>query len=58
MGFISRAAIEAELAAGAIATARVEGLDPAREISLVRAAGRAETRVASAFVAFARDRLG
>ena len=51
VGFISRAAIEAELAAGTIATARVEGLDPAREISLVRAAGRAETRVA-------RDRLG
>ena len=58
VGFISRAAIEAELAAGTIATARVEGLDPAREISLVRAAGRAETRVAREFVAFARDRLG
>ena len=57
VGFISRSAIEAELAAGAIGTARVEGLDPAREISLVRAAGRAETRVARAFVAFARDRL-
>src|SRR5437879_2743781 len=51
VGFISRAAIEAELAAGTIATARVEGLDPAREISLVRAAGRAETRVAREFVA-------
>jgi DNA-binding transcriptional LysR family regulator len=58
VGFISRSAIEAELAAGGIATARVEGLDPAREISLVRAAGRAETRVARAFVEFARDRLG
>jgi DNA-binding transcriptional LysR family regulator len=56
--FISRAAVEAELTAGTIAAARVEGLDPAREISLVRASGRSETRVAQAFVAFARDRLG
>src|SRR5919109_7707 len=30
--FISRSAIEAELAAGTLATARVRGLDPAREI--------------------------
>ncbi len=58
VGFISRAAIESELAAGTIATARVEGLEPAREIALVRATGRAETRVAQAFVAFARERLG
>jgi DNA-binding transcriptional LysR family regulator len=57
VGFISRSAIEAELGAGTIATARVERLDPAREISLVRATGRAETRVAQAFVAFARDRV-
>lgn len=56
--FISRSAIEADLAAGTIAVARVAGLDPAREISLVRASGRAETRVAQAFVAFARERLG
>ncbi|MFN2628083.1 MAG: selenium metabolism-associated LysR family transcriptional regulator [Gaiellaceae bacterium] len=56
--FISRSAIEADLAAGRIAVARVVGLDPAREISLVRASGRAETRVAQAFVAFARERLG
>jgi DNA-binding transcriptional LysR family regulator len=56
--FISRTAIEADLLAGTIATARVEGLDPAREISLVRASGRSETRVAQAFVAFARERLG
>jgi DNA-binding transcriptional LysR family regulator len=57
VGFISRSAIESELAAGTIALARVEGLDPAREISLVRASGRVETRVARAFVAFARERL-
>jgi DNA-binding transcriptional LysR family regulator len=55
--FISRSAIEADLAAGTIAAARVEGLEPAREISLVRATGRAQTRVAQAFVAFARERL-
>jgi DNA-binding transcriptional LysR family regulator len=55
--FISRSAVESDLAAGTVAAARVEGLDPAREISLVRAAGRAPTRVASAFVEFARERL-
>ena len=57
VGFISRNAIEAELAAGTVATARVKGLDPARQISVVRASGRAETRVAQAFVGFARERL-
>jgi DNA-binding transcriptional LysR family regulator len=56
--FISRSAVEAELAAGTLAEARVEGLDPAREISLVRASGRVGTRVAQAFVDFARERLG
>jgi DNA-binding transcriptional LysR family regulator len=56
--FISRAAIESDLDAGTIAVARVEGLEPVREISLVRATGRAETRVARAFVEFARERLG
>jgi DNA-binding transcriptional LysR family regulator len=55
--FISRAAIEADLAAGTLATARVRGLDPAREISLVRSAGRSPTRAAEAFLDFARDRL-
>jgi DNA-binding transcriptional LysR family regulator len=55
--FISRSAIDSDLAAGTVAAARVEGLDPAREISLVRGAGRATTRVASAFVEFARERL-
>jgi DNA-binding transcriptional LysR family regulator len=55
--FISRSAIEADLAAGTLATARVEGLEPSREISLVRSAGRSETRVAQAFVEYARSRL-
>ncbi len=55
--FISRGAIEADLAAGMLAIAEVEGLEPSREIALVRATGRAETRVAQAFVDFARNRL-
>jgi len=55
--FISRAAIEADLAAGTLATARVKGLDPARDVSLVRAAGRSPTRAAEAFVEFAKGRL-
>jgi DNA-binding transcriptional LysR family regulator len=55
--FISRSAIEADLSAGVLATARVEGIEPSREISLVRSSGRAETRVAQAFVEFARSRL-
>jgi DNA-binding transcriptional LysR family regulator len=55
--FISRAAIEADLAAGTLAVARVKGLDPSREISLVRSAGRSPTRAAEAFLSFARERL-
>jgi len=35
----------------------VEGLDPAREISVVRSAGRSPTRAAEAFLEFARARL-
>jgi DNA-binding transcriptional LysR family regulator len=55
--FISRSAIEAELSTGAIATARVEGLEPAREISLATATGRTMPRTAAAFLEFARERL-
>jgi DNA-binding transcriptional LysR family regulator len=55
--FISRAAIEADFAAGTLETARVKGLDPAREISVVRSAGRSPTRAAEAFLEFARARL-
>ena len=55
--FISRSAVETDLAAGTLAAARVEGLDPTREISLVRATGRTPTRAAEAFLAFARERL-
>jgi len=55
--FISRSGVEAELAAGTIASARVKGLEPAREISLVRPAGRSPTRAAEAFIEFARAKL-
>jgi DNA-binding transcriptional LysR family regulator len=55
--FISRTAVEADLAAGRLAEARVEGLDATREISLASATGRARTRVADAFITFARELL-
>jgi DNA-binding transcriptional LysR family regulator len=55
--FISQSAVENDLAAGTLAAARVEGMDASREISLVRSSGRASTRVADAFVDFARERL-
>src|SRR5439155_24302272 len=55
--FISRTAVETELAAGTLAVARVEGLEPARQISLVRATGRAPTRAVEAFVEFLRERV-
>jgi DNA-binding transcriptional LysR family regulator len=55
--FISRSSMEPELAAGSLGAARVKGLDPTREISLVRSTGRTPSRVAEAFVAFAREKL-
>ena len=55
--FISRTAVESDLAAGRLAEARVDGLDATREISLASATGRTRTRVADAFVAFAREQL-
>jgi LysR family transcriptional regulator, transcriptional activator of the cysJI operon len=55
--FISRTAIESELAAETLAEARVDGLEATREISLASATGRARTRVAEAFVEFARERV-
>jgi DNA-binding transcriptional LysR family regulator len=57
VAFISRTAIEGELAAGTLAAARVEGVEPARQIYVVRARGRALTRAAEAFLAFAKERL-
>ncbi len=53
--FISRTAIEGELAAGTLAMARVAGLEPARQIYVVRAKGRPPTRAAAAFLEFARE---
>ena len=55
--FISRTAIEPELADGRLAEARVEGLDATRVISLASATGRARTRVAEEFVEFAKARV-
>ncbi len=55
--FISRSAVEPELAAGSLTAAKVEGLDARREISLARASGRTPTRAADAFVEFARLKL-
>ena len=55
--FISRTSVASDLAAGTLTAARVAGLDLEREISLVRASGRVESRPAQAFVEFARERL-
>ncbi|HEY2937256.1 MAG TPA: LysR family transcriptional regulator [Gaiellaceae bacterium] len=55
--FISRAAVEADLESGTLATARVQGIEPRRQIFVARAAGRAPTRAAEAFLVFARERL-
>ena len=54
--FISRTAVESDLAAGTLAEARLEGMNAKREISLVRASGRVPTRAAEEFVAFVRGR--
>ena len=55
--FISRSSVENDLAAGTLVEARVEGLQLEREIYLVRATGRSETRSARAFLDFAREHL-
>ena len=57
VSFISRRAVESDLAAGTLAEARVRGLDLEREIWIARAAGRAGSSAAQAFVVFARERL-
>jgi DNA-binding transcriptional LysR family regulator len=57
VSFISRTAIEGELAAGRLAAAQVEGIEPARQIYIVRARGRSHTRATDAFLAFAKERL-
>ena len=57
VAFISRTAIEGELAAGTLAFARVAGLEPSRQLYVVRAKGRAPTRAAQAFLEFAHARV-
>jgi DNA-binding transcriptional LysR family regulator len=56
VAFISRTAVEAELEAGSLAIARVAGLEPSRQIYVVRARGRTLSRAAAAFLEFARAR--
>jgi DNA-binding transcriptional LysR family regulator len=56
VAFISQTAIEGELAAGTLAFARVQGIEPVREIYAVRSKGREPTRTARAFLEFARGR--
>jgi DNA-binding transcriptional LysR family regulator len=54
--FISRMAIEGELAAGTLAAARVAGIEPSRQLYVVRAKGRPTSRAADAFLRFAGER--
>jgi DNA-binding transcriptional LysR family regulator len=55
VAFISRTAIEGELAAGTLAVARVQGLEPTRQIWVVRSKGRPPTRAVEAFLTFAAE---
>jgi len=55
--FISRRSVEADLAVGTLAEVRVAGLELERDVFVVRATGRVETRAARAFLDFAVDRL-
>jgi DNA-binding transcriptional LysR family regulator len=55
--FISRSSVENDLAVGTLVEARVEDLELERDILLVRAAGRSESRAARAFLDFAATRL-
>jgi DNA-binding transcriptional LysR family regulator len=57
VAFISRTSIESDLDAERLAEARVIGLEAEREIWMVRAGGRSETRAARAFLDFAREQL-
>jgi DNA-binding transcriptional LysR family regulator len=54
--FISRTAIEGELAAGTLAAARVAGIEPSRQLYVVRAKSRPTSRAADAFLRFAAER--
>ncbi len=57
VGFISRRAVESELAAGALAEARVRGLDlEPRHLDRTRRPAAPARRAAQAFLAFAREK--
>jgi DNA-binding transcriptional LysR family regulator len=58
VAFISRTAVEGELAAGTLAESRVAGVDAARQIYVVTSRGRALSRAAAEFLDFAKARLG
>jgi DNA-binding transcriptional LysR family regulator len=57
VAFISRTAIEGELAAGTLAEARVAGVEAARQIYVATSKGRALSRAGEAFLEFAKERL-
>jgi DNA-binding transcriptional LysR family regulator len=57
VAFISRTAIEGELAAGTLGWARVSGIEPLRQVYVVRAKTRPTSRAAEAFLGFAAERL-
>jgi DNA-binding transcriptional LysR family regulator len=57
VAFISRTAIEGELAAGTLAAARVAGIEPGRQMYVIRTRGRQLGRAAEAFLTFAKERL-
>lgn len=54
--FISRTAIEGELEAGTLAATRVAGIEPSRQLYVVRAKSRPMSRAADAFLRFAGER--
>ena len=54
VAFISRTAVQAELAAGMLDTARVAGVEASRQLYVVRPRGRTLTRAAEAFLELAR----
>jgi DNA-binding transcriptional LysR family regulator len=57
VAFISRTAIEGELAAGTLAWARVADIEPSRQLYVVQARARPARRAAGAFLEFTRNRL-
>jgi DNA-binding transcriptional LysR family regulator len=55
VAFLSSLAVEREQRLGTLATAEVAGINPVREFSAVRRAGRAPSRLVAAFLEFCRD---